>query len=241
MKFTYLVSIISIGIVTACNSNHKQVSSAESGKNDSAKNHIQDSVRNNNSISSNFEQTVKTFNKVADSLKLDEGAFPVLDYLSDTIGDDGYCYALFYLKFMDAAKKRDKALIKSMIHFPFQTTPQKSKYNKAHGDYEVAGAENWAGGVINEHQFDLQFEKIFTEEILNNISETRPKDLVGMLPGNSKPSNDYDSRLKDFTDRGSNIYMVNLELPVKKRNYGYVYYTFGRIKGEYKILSYFLQ
>ncbi|MBB6498959.1 hypothetical protein [Pedobacter cryoconitis] len=241
MNSRHLVLIIFLAVIAACNEQPKQTVSTENKQTDSRKKKLQDSVAADKKLDDKFNQTLKAFDKTVDSLKLDKGIFPVYDFLSGNIGDDDYRYALFYLNFMTVAKAKDKAKITKMIHFPFQTTRQKVKYSKKYGDYEVAGAENWKGGLLNEKQFDAQYDKIFTDEILENIPETKPKEVTGMVPGNIKPTNDYYSQLQAFTDKGSNIYMVNIELPVSKRKYGYVFFAFGRVNGEYKILSYFLQ
>lgn len=227
--------------IAGCNNQPEQTKSIVFKKAKMAQKHLQDSLQSERKVKNQVNQIVNRFYQTVDSLKLEKGMFPVEDYIYDTTAGDGYHYALFYLKFMAAAKARDKARITALIHFPFQTTKEKLKYIPKDHDYEVVGAENWKGGLMDEAQFSASYSKIFTDEILENIPETRPKDTQGGLPGDVRPQNDYDSQLQAFTDKGSNMYAVSIELPVKKRKYNYVHFNFGRINGDYKVLSYFLE
>jgi len=240
MKYKILFFLLLLFTI-ACNNQPRQTSSTENGKTNTPQKHLQDSLQEVKKVTDKINLNVKSFFKTVDSLKLEKGMFPVENYIYDTTAGDGYHFALFYLKFMAAAKTKDKAKITAMIHFPFQTTREKLKYNQKENDYRVAGAENWKGGLMNEKQFGMQYSEIFTNEILENVPETRQKDIIGRLPGDVKPDNDYESQLQSFTDKGTNIYTVSIELPVEKRKYSRVHFDFGRINGEYKVLSYFLE
>jgi hypothetical protein len=240
MKYQPLFFILTLFVI-ACNDHSKQTIPIKKSTTNTLQTHVQDSLQEVRRVTDKMNMNVKSFYKTVDDLKLEKGMFPVENYIYDTTAGDGYHYALFYLKFMAAAKTKDKAKISAMIHFPFQTSREKLKYNQNNNEYEVVGSENWKGSMMNEKQFDEHYSKIFTDEILENIPETRHKDIIGRLPGDVKPDNDYETQLQAYTDKGSSIYSVSIEIPVQKTTYNHVHFDFGRIKGEYKILSCFLE
>lgn len=240
MRYKHLFFILPLFVI-ACNHKPKPPLSSENVKTKARNKDVQDSLHAVKKLTNEINLNVNTFHKTMDSLKLEKGMFPIENYIYDSVAGDNYHYALFYLKFMAAARSKDKEKITAMVHFPFQTTTEKLKYNRKGHAYEVIGAENWKGGLLSEKQFNAKYHEIFTDEILENIPETRQKDVLGSFPGNVKIDDDYYGQLRAFTDKGSEMYAVSIELPVKKRKYTNVRFTFGRINGEYKVLSYFLE
>ncbi|WP_316804959.1 hypothetical protein [Pedobacter nototheniae] len=240
MKYKHLFLMLSLFVI-ACNNQPNPPLSTENTKTKAKNKDEQDSLRAVKKLTHQINLNVNAFHKTMDSLKLGKGMFPIENYIYDSIPGDDYNYALFYLKFMAAARSKDEAKITAMVHFPFQTTKEKLKYDRESRTYKVIGAENWNGGLLSKKQFNVAYHKIFTNEILENIPETRQKDVMGSFPGNVKINDDYYGQLRAFTDAGSNMYAVSIELPVKKRKYTNVRFIFGRVNGEYKVLSYFLE
>ncbi|MGN8070325.1 hypothetical protein [Mucilaginibacter sp. SG564] len=144
--------------------------------------------------------------------------------------NDEQQFRAFLKKFKEAAKKHDKIQLKMMCCFPLQTLPQWTAEDMK------ATTINPAEGLISATEYPIYEGAIFSKDALRLIPLSKEDDLSEIDPATQ---DNYYNTLKKATDKGSKLYELQQQYEQKngkETSYGFV---FGKIKGQYKVISYF--
>jgi len=136
----------------------------------------------------------------------------------------------FLKKFKVAVKKGDKIQLKTMFYFPLQTLPQWTAEDLK------ATTVNPAEGLVSITEYPKYEGTIFSKDALRLIPQSREEDLSEI---DNATTENYYNTLKKATDKGSILYELQQQYEQKngkETSYGFV---FGKIKGQYKVISYF--
>jgi len=136
----------------------------------------------------------------------------------------------FLKKFKAAVKKGDKTQLKTMFYFPLQTLPQWTAEDLK------ATTVNPAEGLVSVTEYSKYEGTIFSKDALRLIPQSREDDLSEI---DNATTENYYNTLKKATDKGSTLYELQQQYEQKngkETSYGFV---FGKIKGQYKVISYF--
>ena len=149
---------------------------------------------------------------------------------SSTKNNDEQQFQNFLKTFKSAVKRRDKAQLKTMFYFPLQTLPQWTAEDMK------ATAINPAEGLVSVAEYPKYEGIIFSKDALRLIPQSREDDLSEI---DNTTTENYYITLKKATDKGSTLYELQQQYEQKngkETSYGFV---FGRVKGQYKVISYF--
>ena len=136
----------------------------------------------------------------------------------------------FLKKFKAVVKKGDKTQLKAMFYFPLQTLPQWTAEDLK------ATTVNPAEGLVSVTEYPKYEGTIFSKNALRLIPQSREDDLSEI---DNATTENYYNTLKKATDKGSTLYELQQQYEQKngkETSYGFV---FGKIKGQYKVISYF--
>jgi hypothetical protein len=117
-----------------------------------------------------------------------------------------------------------------MFYFPLQTLPQWT-------NDEVKGKlVNTNEGLITEAEFSQYINDIFTKDAIKLIHASGEDDLSEI---DKTSTENYYLILKQLTDNGSTLYEFEKQYAEdngKETSFGFV---FGKVKGAYKVISYY--
>ena len=144
--------------------------------------------------------------------------------------NDELQFRAFLKKFKAAVKRGDKIQLKMMLYFPLQTLPQWTAEDLK------ATTVNPAEGLVSIIEYPKYEATIFSKDALRLIPDSREDDLSEI---DNTTTENYYITLKKATDKGSTLYELQQQYEQKngkETSYGFV---FGKIKGQYKVISYF--
>ena len=139
-------------------------------------------------------------------------------------------FRAFLNKFKAAVKNGDKTQLRTMLYFPLQTLPQWTAEDMK------ATTINPAEGLVSVTEYPKYEEIIFSKDALRLIPQSGEGDLSEI---DRATTENYYNTLKKATDKGSTLYELQQQYEQKngkETSYGFV---FGKIKGQYKVISYF--
>lgn len=150
--------------------------------------------------------------------------------LNHTVGNDEQQFRTFFKEFKAAVQQKNKKQLALMINFPLQTLPQWT-------DEDIKSTTiKPAEGLITESEYPQYANALFTKDVMRLIPKSRENDLSEI---DSATPEDYYKTVGKVTDKGSKLYELQQQYEQddgKETSYGFV---FGRVKGQYKIISYF--
>jgi uncharacterized protein YxeA len=144
--------------------------------------------------------------------------------------NDEQQFRAFLKKFKTAVKEGDKTQLKTMFYFPLQTLPQWTAEDLK------ATTVNPGEGLVSVAEYPKYEGTIFSKDALRLIPQSREDDLSEI---DNTTTENYYNTLKKATDKGSALYELQQQYEQKngkETSYGFV---FGKIKGQYKVISYF--
>ncbi|MBB6111773.1 hypothetical protein HDF23_004545 [Mucilaginibacter lappiensis] len=147
-----------------------------------------------------------------------------------TKSNDEQQFRAFLKKFKASVKNVDKEQLKNMFYFPLQTQPQWTAEDMK------ATTINPAEGLVSVAEYPKYEGTIFSKDALRLIPQSREDDLSEI---DNTTTENYYITLKKATDKGSTLYELQQQYEQKngkETSYGFV---FGRVKGQYKVISYF--
>lgn len=156
----------------------------------------------------------------------DTAATPVVNNKSN----DEQLFRSFLKKFKDAVKAKSKAELTTMFNFPLQTLPQWTN------DEIKTNPINTTEGLIAEKEFPQYFDDIFTKDAIKLIPTSSEDDLSEI---DKTSAENYYLTLKRLTDNDSKLYELEKQYAEdngKETSFGFV---FGKVKGAYKVISYY--
>lgn len=166
------------------------------------------------------------------SIAQSNGKPPVKDNLTKTITKttDEQLFRSFLKKFKTAAAQKNVQKLQAMINFPLQTLPQWTN------DELKSATVNPTEGLVSQGEYQ-QYEKVlFSVDALRLIPASKEDDLSEI---DKNTAENYYKTIAKNTDKGSTLYELQqqyVQSGGKETSYGFV---FGKIKGQYKIISYF--
>lgn len=146
------------------------------------------------------------------------------------VKNDEQQFRAFLKEFKAAVQQKNKKQLALMINFPLQTLPQWTSEDLK--STTVKPAE----GLITESEYPQYADALFTKDVMRLIPESKEADLSEI--DKATPENYY-KMVGKVTDKGSTLYELQQQYEQdngKETSYGFV---FGKVKGQYKIISYF--
>lgn len=145
---------------------------------------------------------------------------------------DRQLFQAFFEKFVQAAKKNDEAQLRRMIYFPFQTAMIWTNDDFGYGAADTTGERVW------ENEFHQCYPNIFYRELRKNLASYRDDELSELTDLGDA---DYYLRLQKLTDKGSPIFEIYEQWTFTDSTLAgnYFGFVFGKVKGNYKALSYY--
>lgn len=143
---------------------------------------------------------------------------------------DDKVFKLFLKHFKEAVKKADQSQLKTMLHFPLQTLPQWTSEDLKNGSV------NLTEGLITVTEYPTYASIIFNKDAIKLIPKSTDDNLSEI---DNNITENYYTTIKKITDKGSTLYELQQQYEQKngkETSYGFV---FGKIKGQYKVISYF--
>ncbi|PAW92053.1 hypothetical protein CKK33_00505 [Mucilaginibacter sp. MD40] len=144
--------------------------------------------------------------------------------------NDEQLFRAFFNKFKNDVKTHNKQQLRSLFNFPLQTNPQWSN------DELKNTRIDYRSGLIGAAEFDKFYDDIFTKDATKLIPESKEDDLSEI---DKTTTEDYYKKLMLATDKGSTLYELQQQYTQdngQETSFGFV---FGRIKGQYKVMSYY--
>ncbi|QXV65581.1 hypothetical protein INP83_00320 [Mucilaginibacter sp. 21P] len=143
---------------------------------------------------------------------------------------DEKLFRIFISKFKNAVKTHNKAQLQALFHFPLQTSPQWSNEDLKNS------AIDYNSGLISATEFSVYYPDIFTKDAVKLVGASGEDDLSEI---DNTTTEDYYKKLMPLTDKGSTLYELEKQYTQnngQETSFGFV---FGKIKGAYKVLSYY--
>ncbi len=147
-----------------------------------------------------------------------------------TKNNDEQQFRAFLKKFKTAVKTGDKTQLKTMFYFPLQTQPQWTAEDMK------STTINPAEGLVSVAEYPKYEGTIFSKDALRLIPQSREDDLSEI---DNTTTENYYITLKKATDKGSTLYELQQQYAQKNGKETSFGFVFGKVKGQYKILSYF--
>ncbi|WP_345954277.1 hypothetical protein [Mucilaginibacter sp. PAMB04168] len=146
------------------------------------------------------------------------------------IDSDEQLFRQFLAQFKFAVKQKDKAALSNMLYYPLQTSPQWSNTDLQ------SSTGNYQDGLLSKKELPLYMADIFSGDVTRLVPASTEDDL-SVIDAHS--NEDYYLRLRQVTDKGTSLYELQKQYVQdngKETSFGFV---FGKVKGTYKILSYY--
>lgn len=140
----------------------------------------------------------------------------------------------FFDAFSEAVKQKDKKKLEGMLFFPFQTGNIWRNDDIAH---MKDPATNERFNQVAEKEYGEYADQIFHPDVVRLLPRAEGE-AIAEIAGDTK--DDYYLRLKRHTDAGTRMYEVYLQYAEEGRSTeSYFAFVFGKVKGQYKALSYY--
>lgn len=140
----------------------------------------------------------------------------------------------FFDAFCEAVKQKDKKQLESMLFFPFQTG---NIWRNDDIPHMKDPAMNERFNQVAKKEYNEYFNNIFHPDVIRMLPGTEGEEIAE-IAGDTE--DDYYLRLKRHTDAGSKMYEVYVQYVEQHRpNESYFAFVFGKVKGQYKALSYY--
>lgn len=133
-------------------------------------------------------------------------------------------------QFKAAALQKNKKQLTGMFYFPLQTTPQWSN------DDLRSTTINPAEGLVSAAEYAQYEPTILTADALRLIPKSTEDNLTEI---DATTDENYYKTIGKVTDKGSTLYELQQQYAQKngkETSYGFV---FGKVNGQYKIISYY--
>jgi hypothetical protein len=144
--------------------------------------------------------------------------------------NDEQQFRAFLKSFKAAVKQNNKKQLMAMLNFPLQTLPQWTDEDLK------SGSINPAEGLVTEGEYPQYAAVLFSKDAVRLIPQSKEDDLSEI--DMATPENYYKT-VGRVTDKDSKMYELQqqyVQSGGKETSYGFV---FGKVKGQYKIISYF--
>ena len=143
--------------------------------------------------------------------------------------DDDVLFHQTLRQFQTAVARGDTSAVRGLLYFPFLTAPQWTN-----DDLRDHSADT-SGGKIGTGEFDRYYPRIFHEDVARLLPKAGEDDLSVVTRDTRE---DYYRRLEQETDPGSQLYEMYMQYPARGSD-GYFGFVFGRVAGQYKVISYY--
>ncbi|PTQ98179.1 hypothetical protein C8P68_103339 [Mucilaginibacter yixingensis] len=144
--------------------------------------------------------------------------------------DDELLFRKFLVVFKNTVKQRNLTQLAGMFNYPVQTLPQWNNEDLRNTNI------NRADGLMDRPELQKHIDVIFSKDAVELIPRSTDENLSQI---DKTTPEDYYKRLRQATDKGSTLYELNMHYTQdngKETEFGFV---FGRVAGNYKILSYY--
>ncbi|WP_158825818.1 hypothetical protein [Mucilaginibacter lacusdianchii] len=148
----------------------------------------------------------------------------------NSTSSDEQLFRSFLKSFKQAVKQNNKAQLLLMFHYPVQTSPQWSNEDLQNSTID------YKQGLISQQELPQYFDDIFSKDAQKLIPLSKEDDLSEI---DQTSTENYYKLLAQVTDKASTLYELQKQYEQdngKETSFGFV---FGKVKGVYKILSYY--
>lgn len=146
------------------------------------------------------------------------------------VSTDEQQFPAFYAAFRQAVEQNEEKQLENMLHFPLQTALKWA-------DEDLKNMEvDKNAGKVSRQEFRRYYKDIFTADVKRVLPKASDDALSEI---SESAADDYYRSLRQETDPGSKMYEVYLQFPEQNTQAEtYFAFVFGKVKGEYKVISY---
>lgn len=137
-----------------------------------------------------------------------------------SVSTDDQLFRTAFGSFKTAVEQNNEDQLKSMVHFPLQTSKGNVK-----------------AGEMSEADFHSLYNDVFNADVRKLLPKAGDENIAEVDENNQE---DYYKYLRQITDKDAKLYEVYTQFPEKNTNAeSYFGFVFGKVKGEYKAVGYY--
>lgn len=145
---------------------------------------------------------------------------------------DRKLFQVFFEKFLTSVKRNDASQLQQMMYFPLQTAMIWTNDDLGYGGVDTLGERVW------ENEFKRCYPNIFYRELRSRLVHYKEDDLSELTDLSGA---DYYLRLQKLADKGAPIFEIYRQWRFSDSTLAgsYFGFVFGKVGGDYKVLSYY--